>query len=220
MMGGGRNLAKTRVLCLYFSWVLPGMHSSCLLCQLQKEKPCCAALWLRVKNRSVALSLPLSSGDDPPACDRGEDEPEPVSALQSSLCGRWDPGWNWWVCQKTRGALNLKWNQRWNPDSFWNHFLPMNSCFSVLFIGKLLQNPWYSSPAAQGETDRSHSMFFNNVLLFAPACLKKPCCTEQHRLKWSGAVTELGHGFQHALSCWEMCRFTEKIAHRNILIGC
>lgn len=37
-MGGGRNLAKTRILCLYFSWVLPGMHSSCLLCQLQIEK--------------------------------------------------------------------------------------------------------------------------------------------------------------------------------------
>lgn len=65
-------------------------------------------------------------GDDPPACDRGEDEPESISALQSTLCGRRDSGWNWWVVfsQKPLRRLGggtaccnkneVKWKQWWN----------------------------------------------------------------------------------------------------------
>lgn len=38
------------------------------------------------------LSIFPTPGDDPPACNRGEDEPESISALQSTLCGRRDSG--------------------------------------------------------------------------------------------------------------------------------
>lgn len=40
----------------------------------------------------VCVCLLPTTGDDPPACDRGEDEPESISALQSTVCGRGDPG--------------------------------------------------------------------------------------------------------------------------------
>lgn len=56
--------------------------------------------------RHICCLFP-TTGDDPPACDRGEDEPESVPALQSTLCGRGDSGWNWWVAfsQKLLGSL-------------------------------------------------------------------------------------------------------------------
>lgn len=39
----------------------------------------------------LSISSP-PPGDDPPACDRGEDEPESISALQSTIRGRRDSG--------------------------------------------------------------------------------------------------------------------------------
>lgn len=115
---------------------------------------------------------------------------------------------------------NLKWNQWRNPTA---DRLEQFSLCEMAFLCTLHPKPFrtchFSSPVAQRYADRSPNMLLIMVLLFALACWKNPCCTEKHRLKWSGAVTELGHSFQHALSYWEMCRFTEKIALRNILIG-
>lgn len=54
---------------------------------------------LNISQLTSCLSSDLS-GDDSPACDRREDEPESIPALQGPLRGRGDPGWNRWVPQK------------------------------------------------------------------------------------------------------------------------
>lgn len=65
------------------------------------------------------LFVCFNSGDDSPASDRGEDEPESVTALQSAICGRRDSGWNWWVLFSERSLGNLrksKWSQIKNSN--------------------------------------------------------------------------------------------------------
>lgn len=75
----------------------------------------------------------MTPGGDSPACDRGEDEPESVSALQSPLCGRWDSGWNRWVKPlgiTEKGNTNEEiWKPRW-----WFHTCPLEICLLFYYV--------------------------------------------------------------------------------------
>lgn len=121
-----------------------------------------AGLWL---HDTLFVHFFTPPGDDPPACDRGEDEPESISALQSTIRGRRDSGWNWWVgfCQKPP-----------RPP-------PPGPAFECCNKNEVKWKQWWNSHMCRTDIKLAHRIFFStsvNLFSFFHPCFSSLCKRE------------------------------------------